>query len=298
MKKWIAYTILASLVLLALSFAGWEFMARSAQAQVIDQNAPYGTIINSNITTNTVWTKAGSPYQLTTYVMVSEGITLTVMPGVQVIADPDTMLYVMGNLVAKGTQDERILFTSSLKQPGAWAGIFAVNINQPASVELQYVTVEYGGGQNQSGNLESFMANASASHCIFQHSLTNGLAHLMEKGIYQVSDTAFLNNTEGALYIDGTGSLDPLLSGLTASGNGRNAVVYHAVTFQGVHTLENMGLHTIMESGFTVDTTASLSIQPGVVLESDANADIYGPLTAKGTAAQPILITGSNSQFE
>jgi hypothetical protein len=299
MRKWIACTILASLALLALSFAGWELTARSAQAQAIDpllsrieQNGPNGTVVNGNITVNTVWTITGSPYQLKTLVMVSEGITLTVNPGVQVIADPNTSLYVMGNLVAKGTQSERILFTSSLEQPGAWAGIMAANLLHPASVELQYATVEYGGGQNQEGNLESFMANTQVSNCIFRYSLTNGLAHSIDKGLLQVSDTAFINNTKGALYIDGTGSLDPLLSSLTASGNGRNAVVYHAVTFQGSHTLENMGLPTIMESGFTVDDTASLTIQPGVVLENDANAFIYGPLTAKGTAAQPILITG------
>jgi uncharacterized repeat protein (TIGR01451 family) len=299
MKKWMACTISVSLALLTLSFAGWELTTRSAQAKGsepmlsrAEQNTPNGTIIDSEITTNTVWTKAGSPYTITTMVIVSGGITLTVDSGVQVIAEPDATLYVAGNLVAKGTQAERILFTSSSKKPGAWSGILAANLLYPASVTLQYATVEYGGGQNQSGNLDSFIADTSVSHCIFQHSLTNGLAHTMGSGSLQVSDTAFLNNTEDAVYIDETGSSDPILSGLTASGNGRNAVVYHAVTFQGVTTLENMGLPTIMESGFTVDDTASLTIQPGVVLEDDANAAIYGPLTAKGTVAQPILITG------
>ena len=43
-----------------------------------------GTNENGLITSNVVWTKAGSPYSLTGPVAINQGVTLTVEPGVTI----------------------------------------------------------------------------------------------------------------------------------------------------------------------------------------------------------------------
>ncbi|MCB0626000.1 MAG: hypothetical protein KDC43_19310, partial [Saprospiraceae bacterium] len=45
------------------------------------------TTVSQNITQNTVWDLAGSPYVLTQNISVSNGATLTIEPGVVVKAD-------------------------------------------------------------------------------------------------------------------------------------------------------------------------------------------------------------------
>lgn len=51
----------------------------------IDTNlASYDSYVEADITTNTTWTLAGSPYIITNYIYVKSGSTLTIEPGVTV----------------------------------------------------------------------------------------------------------------------------------------------------------------------------------------------------------------------
>jgi len=71
------------------------------------------TQVGGAITSDAIWGPAGSPYVLIDDVTVSEGVTLTLLPGVVVKADSTTReLIVLGTLVANGTATQPIVLTS------------------------------------------------------------------------------------------------------------------------------------------------------------------------------------------
>ena len=77
--------------------------------------------------------------------------TLTIDPGVELQFYPDTFLYVgygsAGSLIAEGTDDENIVFTSAkaTKAPGDWNGIYFMS-DAGSSSKLFHTVVEYAGG--------------------------------------------------------------------------------------------------------------------------------------------------------
>ena len=62
--------------------------------------APASTIVSSDITTNTTWSKDQSPYVVTTDVTVQSGVVLTVEPGVEVQFEQNA------GLTANGTSSQ------------------------------------------------------------------------------------------------------------------------------------------------------------------------------------------------
>lgn len=60
---------------------------------------------------DTTWSAASNPYQVVADVTVPDGATLIIEPGVQVELAAETSIVVAGELVARGTEDEPIVFT-------------------------------------------------------------------------------------------------------------------------------------------------------------------------------------------
>ena len=86
----------------------------------------YGqTNVSGVISSNTTWTLANSPYVVTGNILVSEGVTLTIEPGVVVKFDSEKVMQIRGELIAQGTSDSKITFTSNASSPAAndWANI-------------------------------------------------------------------------------------------------------------------------------------------------------------------------------
>jgi parallel beta-helix repeat protein len=83
------------------------------------------TDVGGQITSNTTWTKANSPYVVTGNLLVAQAATLTIQPGVEVRFNSAKSMLVDGCLVARGTEAEPILFVSNLSSPalGSWNGI-------------------------------------------------------------------------------------------------------------------------------------------------------------------------------
>ncbi|WP_158501865.1 carboxypeptidase regulatory-like domain-containing protein [Vitiosangium sp. GDMCC 1.1324] len=84
-----------------------------------------GTPVSGTLPASSRWTATGNPYVVTDNVVVPVDGTLTIEPGVEVRFDGPYKLQVRGELVARGTAESRIVFTSNaaLPQPGDWNGI-------------------------------------------------------------------------------------------------------------------------------------------------------------------------------
>ena len=118
------------------------------------------THVSGNITTDTTWTLAGSPYIVTGDVNVfhpdgKSVVTLTIDPGVEVRFETSTALYIGGDyndtwgwygaLYARGTDTAPIIFTSSAAEPspGNWKGIIFTKHTNVGATTLEHSVVEY-----------------------------------------------------------------------------------------------------------------------------------------------------------
>lgn len=105
------------------------------------------TTVSGGIYANTTWNLAGSPYLVTGSVVVFPNRTLTIDPGVEVIVSADytfntgnfIYLEVRGNLIANGTTNAPIVFTSSDTTTGFynWEGI-RIKGSQSGTVQMNH----------------------------------------------------------------------------------------------------------------------------------------------------------------
>lgn len=141
---------------------------------------PSSSELGGNITEDTLLTTSKSPYIVTETVQVLENVTLKIEPGVIIKFDKDTGLNVGGELIARGTEDEKITFTSNQANPspGDWTGIRFVNSAKDAEFDsngsyvngsiISFSTLEYGGkapeGSYDGGVLNCKRANPFISN--------------------------------------------------------------------------------------------------------------------------------------
>lgn len=70
------------------------------------------TAISADIVSDTVWTSENNPYVVESRIEIVLGVTLTINPGVIVKFTDGTALNVYGDVVANGTSENKIYFTS------------------------------------------------------------------------------------------------------------------------------------------------------------------------------------------
>lgn len=73
------------------------------------------TYVNTDINTDTTWTLSGSPYIIEKTIIVLDDATLSIEPGVAIkfkMKEPLSNMYVFGKIIAQGTNDMPIYFTS------------------------------------------------------------------------------------------------------------------------------------------------------------------------------------------
>ena len=238
--------------------------------------ADAGTNVSGDITSDTTWTLAGSPYNLSGDVSVggSAGPTLTIDPGVVVTAGAGTHLRInvrdRGALVVRGTAAAPVLFRGN---GSPWKGIhFGAVAGAPPS---------------------------ALSHVIIQSS--EQAAIHFDGGAATLTDVAFVRNRGAAVSATPDARLSGM-TGLSASGNGTDAIVYRAGTMAGARTWKSCALPYVVAGN--IDVHGDLTIEAGNTIRFARRARItvgpehHGSLRADGTAGAPILFTANSDAPE
>jgi parallel beta-helix repeat protein len=99
------------------------------------------TKISGDISTDSTFDLAGSPYIINSYLSVQAGATVTIEEGVTVKFENNSNLYVYGTLNATG-----VIFTSNnaTPEPGIWGQIQVGNYSNRAVVNLTTCSIQYG----------------------------------------------------------------------------------------------------------------------------------------------------------
>lgn len=144
------------------------------------------TNVSGFISTNTTWSIAGSPYIVIGNILVTSGYTLTIEPGVIIKFNIDKALQIDGELIAIGTPENRITFTSNQTNPlpGDWAKIHFSDTCTSAVIDtagkyvsgsiMKYCDVKYGGGLGF-GMIHIITSSPYFSHCNISYSSTDGI---------------------------------------------------------------------------------------------------------------------------
>jgi parallel beta-helix repeat protein len=131
MKK--VFSIILSLIVMSTIFSGILFLSEDVSA---------ATNVSGKITIDITWTGLKSPYIVVGDVIVDNGTTLTIEPGVSVKFDGKYSLIVNGTLNATGTKSKSIIFTSNQSAPlkGDWNRIRLHGKNNT----MQYCEISFG----------------------------------------------------------------------------------------------------------------------------------------------------------
>ena len=144
-----------------------------------------GVEVGGLILTDTTWTFSDSPYRIAQDITISSEATLTIEPGVEVRFDGGKNLFIVGMLVARGTPEQPIVFTSSNETPAAgdWGSIsFSVDASptnldanggyQSGSI-LQNCVVEYAGA-NADSTITAY--SQSVDSCTIRHNSARAIS--------------------------------------------------------------------------------------------------------------------------
>ncbi len=194
------------------------------------------TNVSGLVSTNTTWALAHSPYIVTGNVLVQSGVTLTLEPGVVVKFDSALSMQIDGTLLARGTSDNNITFTShTVDTAGAWGYIYFGDGSTDAVFEndmygnylsgsiLQYCRIQYAGGANvtENGAVRLDNAHPFIDHCIIANNSASGIRGYNLSASLKITNCAISENTTvdygGGVHISGTGTT--LVSGNTITGN-------------------------------------------------------------------------------
>ncbi|MDD3489158.1 MAG: hypothetical protein PHR62_04645 [Paludibacter sp.] len=101
------------------------------------------TNVSGAFFSNTNWTKAGSPYNVTGDVQVPAGVTLSIEPGVQIKFNGDYQILIKGYLMANGTKTSPIVFNSGSVAGKAMILFRSTNLSISQMSNLQFTGPKY-----------------------------------------------------------------------------------------------------------------------------------------------------------
>ncbi|MDP6750241.1 MAG: hypothetical protein QGH37_25150, partial [Candidatus Poribacteria bacterium] len=120
------------------------------------------TDVGGLIDTDTTWALAGSPFTLSTSVLVADGTTLTIAAGSVIKITGDVGFQINGTLIARGTSTSPIVFEpASGTTAGSWGSVnfsdssvdavLDANEDYTSGSVMEYCQLKFGGGGGSLG---------------------------------------------------------------------------------------------------------------------------------------------------
>ncbi|MEZ5278483.1 MAG: right-handed parallel beta-helix repeat-containing protein [Opitutaceae bacterium] len=246
------------------------------------------TDVSGVIAANTTWTAAGNPYNLVGNVVVNSGVTLTIEPGVQLVASHYSGIIVRGSLSAAGTDSDPIVMDGSTASPGWWRGI---HVEDAGSASLNHLQISNGGYYTYAAIMKSGTGDLTLRNSLVRRSSHAGLKLTAGYGTFVSESNAFEDNNDGIVLGTDTSFSDTTS---TFSGN-----TFAAVTAIGGHHTKAVSWELsasyaiVIAADQIVDAAASLTLKPGLVVKAVHYAGfvVDGELVAEGTTSKPIVLT-------
>lgn len=169
------------------------------------------TYVEGPIKQDTVWTLVDSPFVVSKDVIVYPNVTLTIEPEVEVKFGGNFSLIVEGRLVAKGTKDRMITFTSNRDEPeaGDW---LAIELKGTHLSSLTYCVIEYG------TNGTAVYENLDIQNSLVRHNSENGI--MIKDGDVEVKNNEIVNNSMSGIYIAGGNQVTVQNNNIMSNGDG------------------------------------------------------------------------------
>ena len=287
------------------------------------------TDVSGQISVDTTWNLAGSPYIVTGDISVYNATstpTLTIEPGVTVKFDSQKRMDIgwgshAGRLIADGTTDE-IVFTGATQTKGYWR-VLCFSQNSDGS-RLNNTRIEYGGSggyhnvylYQASVNVTNSTISNSSNYGIYSSGASGDSVNVLNNeiwdnsgnGVYITGSYASLrvedNNFEDngnyplslpATYIDG-------VRDNTFTSNTPNEIELRTGTVSTDSTMRNQGVPYYAYGSISVynaTSTPTLTIEPGVTVKFNSQKRMHigwgsyaGRLIADGTTGE-IVFTGA-----
>lgn len=132
----------------SVSMTTWDGSAESAHSAVMNveyMNAQSRSLANAVITEDEVWTPGNpaQPYVISGRLEVSAGITLTLMPGTELVFMDGADLHVLGALEIDGAAGNPVHLAAQTPMPGRWLGLSADS--QGAQLRIANANIEWAG---------------------------------------------------------------------------------------------------------------------------------------------------------
>ncbi|MBN2891097.1 MAG: hypothetical protein JXL97_04450, partial [Bacteroidales bacterium] len=262
--------------------------------------------ITEDITENTIW-EAKNTYIIEGCISVQAD--LTIEPGTTIKFNPASKLTIgdvaYGSMVADGTEDEPIIFTSNakIKSAGDWEYIEFAQYNSSSRSSMTYCTIEYGGLSESMLYITS--TSIKMNYCTIQNSKNNGLHFYYEGKFSECKNNKIWNCGKHPVntHINAIHTLDASNEILADNGFGI-FINGHFYEIDGQYTWQNFDADYIVSESFSValeNSNSSLTLMPGCTLKFNADVFLYvgqyyyGKLTAVGTPEAPITFTSSSS---
>ncbi len=264
-----------------------------------------------NITSSLDLPGAAVPY-VVDGLTVTSGTTLSLAAGTVVkFSTATTSLVINGSLSSPGTGASPIVFTSlkddtaagdtnndgagSTPGPGDWQ---TIQINAGGGASFASSAIRYGGYTPCCANPSNVLVNGgnlTLTNSTVSNSASNGITAVNPTGLTLTSAT-FTGNVNYAAYVTLSGSASALtaaISGMTATGNGKNGIGLAGTVGATTSLSGNPGAPYIID-GLTVGGGNTLTIQAGTVVKfsgPSAALTVNGALSVPGTSISPVTFT-------